>query len=309
MPTIIPKVLITLRKKQNRSLEKLAELSRVSKGTINKIERGRRAEVRLTTAELLARTLQVPVEVLTGSISLDDPRINKRNLARSQSELSVVLDNRCRNALQLVAWRYQVPIEQILGLAPFLFHWAADQSLRSRAEAIKQIESKFDEIDAARKKLLPHIGFRIGQNMISENVIHVERESIAQRDLFGRVVEEDRDDLAIAIREEYDESEHNPFTGFLKQLAAGLSEQAEFEWMWAASTPYYEICRELAMKLVGDDQKAADAVLSGQAPLHELPQELKGKDKGSERAKWARAEAEKHPPLGLEDLLGERADA
>jgi hypothetical protein len=73
--------------------------------------------------------------------------------------------------------------------------------------------------------------------------------------------------------------------------------------MYSSGSPHYEICRDVALKLVGGDEEGAEALLSGRAPLHLLPKNLFSKDKAQERAEWAKAEAQKHPGLNLEDLL------
>lgn len=304
MHQIKPNVLKKLREKQSMTLERLKDESGVPIGTINKIEKGKRNKVQHHTIQRLARALKVNVEVLEGSASADDASLNKLNLSNlNKSELSVVIDDRCRNALQLVAWRYRIPSEEIVNLAPFLFFWAAEKSLRSRNEALTQIEDKFREINSIRKSSLPHINFLIGQNSMSNEIVSLETKSIEKQDLFGRIVEEECDGLTVSIREDYDESEHNPFTGFLKTMASELSGQAEFEWMYSSGSPHYEICRDTATKLVGGDEAAAEAIISGRAPLELLPKDLFSKDKAQERAEWAKAEAERHPGLNIDDLL------
>jgi transcriptional regulator with XRE-family HTH domain len=304
MHQIKPDVLRKLREAQKMTLERLKDESGVPIGTINKIEKGKRSKVQHHTIQRLAHALKVNVEVLEGSSSADDSSLKKLNLSSlNKSELSVIIDDRCRNALQLVAWRYKISSEEILNLAPFLFFWAAEKSLKSRNEALDQIEDKFREINSIRNSTLPHINVRIGQNMVSEEIISLETKSIEKRDLFGQIVEEESDDFAISIREDYDESEHNPFTGFLKAMANELPGRAEFEWMYSSGSPHYEICRDVALKLVGGDEEGAEALLSGRAPLHLLPKNLFSKDKAQERAEWAKAEAQKHPGLNLEDLL------
>ena len=82
-----------------------------------------------------------------------------------------------------------------------------------------------------------------------------------------------------------------------------MPELAEFEWMWSGGPPKYRVCKDEALKLVGGDEQAAEEVISGRAPLQELPPELLGKDKAGERATWAKAEGLKRPGLNLEDLL------
>ena len=304
MPQIKPSILKKLREGESWTLRELADKSSIPIGTINKIECGRRNNVRLTTIERLARALKVSVEVLAGNASADDASLNKLNLSNlNKSELRVIIDDRCRNALQLAAWRYRISPEEIVNLAPFLFFCAAEKSLRSRNEAITQIEDKFREIDSIRTSSLPHINYRIGRNMMPDQIIYLETKSIEKRDLFGRIVEEESDDFAVSIREDYDESEHNPFTGFLKSMASELSGQAEFEWMYSSGSPHYEICRDTATNLVGGDEAATEAIISGRAPLELLPKELFSKDKAKERAQWAKAEAERHPGLNLDDLL------
>ena len=59
-----------------------------------------------------------------------------------------------RNALTLVSRRYGIEPSQIVELAPFLFLWAAEASLRQRRERIAEVERAYEAARAAENALL-----------------------------------------------------------------------------------------------------------------------------------------------------------
>src|SRR6266516_3302186 len=139
MTRVDPVVLQRLRKAKGWSQEELAGKTKfegqpkIDKQTISRLERGERPKTRSRTIRQLAHALSVDPAVLTGDGLAPD--ISRESSALdSRSQLNVRVGAAPRNALNLVARRYRVEPSQIVELAPFLFVWAAEESLRRRQE-------------------------------------------------------------------------------------------------------------------------------------------------------------------------------
>lgn len=298
MPNVNGSALKTYREKTGFTLEALEAASRVSKSTINKIECGKRPSVRLTTVEQLARALGIKKDVLLQDGS-GERAVSSESPASELpygSELRVVINDQCRNALFLASLRYRIPDRDIINLASFLFVWAAETSLRRRKQALDEITQKLDEVSGIRTSQLPHLSHRLHNNVDVEWHIDSENASIKKRDLFARQVEEDGSDINPILANNYNDETSNPFTTFLKSLAAEVSEVAEFEGMSSYGWPDYSVCKEQALLIVGGDEVAADIILTGGAPLHQMPTDILGKGKAQERASWVRAISQERSP-------------
>jgi transcriptional regulator with XRE-family HTH domain len=143
MKRIDPNILKRLREAKNWTQDALAEKTKIHKQTISRLERGDRSKTRCQTINQLARALMVEPEVLTG----EKPAPEMQREASSldvRSQLNVRVGTGPRNALRLVADRYRVEPSQIVELAPFLFVWAAEESLRQRREKIAEVERRCD---------------------------------------------------------------------------------------------------------------------------------------------------------------------
>jgi hypothetical protein len=56
--------------------------------------------------------------------------------------------------------------------------------------------------------------------------------------------------------------------------------------------PFYRVCAQEAVDLVGGDTELAEAILEGKIALHQMPKELQKFEKTKERVEWARAKLE-----------------
>jgi transcriptional regulator with XRE-family HTH domain len=282
MPAINPRNLRSLRAHKGWSLDELSSRSKVDRGTISRIETGKQKDNRLSTVERLANALETDLETLTGP---DMPSPDRDWEAAAKSQLNIRLGNDARNALLLVAARYNVKPAHILHLAPLLFLWAAEESLRQRTLRLDQLAAQWEAIGSHEP--FQHLNAKLTWNWQGEEVMEAERRSIASRDIFGLLI--DDDDVG---NPRYEESEQNPMVRFLKDLADSMDGLATVEYfspVW--DRPAYTLGREEALALVGSDERAADLIVYGYAPLHELPKTVR--DGGVEDvARWAKERGE-----------------
>ncbi|HEY0412492.1 MAG TPA: helix-turn-helix transcriptional regulator [Allosphingosinicella sp.] len=266
MPNITASNLRLLRIRKGLTLDKLAEKARVDRGTINRIESGRRRECRRRTLEQLAEALDSDVETLSG------PPIDAAapNEVSRKSQMNVRMADEARNALSLVAMRYGIKPASILHLAPFLFLWAAEQSLRERRESLERLEEQWAAIGAGHKGGFRHLDGCLLYNSRGEEVVQAERSSIAKRDLFGLAIPDEH------LEYDYEESEQNPITQFLARLAGGLGGLAQFDyWSPYWDLPGYSLGRDEASALVDGDEDAVHHILAGNVGLHEVPKDIR----------------------------------
>lgn len=298
MPQIAPRSLRTLRERQRLSLDDLARESRVNRKTIHQIEKGKRGRTHPTTIKRLAAALKVEEDELVNATPNDeapDDGLDKL-LGRRRSQLNVRISDAKRNALSLVSVRYNVRVQEVVEIAPFLFLWAAEASLRRRRENLAELRRRQGEVSELSSSL-----DHLGGDLVSMHWRSVEIEQAEEKSI------DDRDIFADRMKHEYRGEGGNPITQFLQGLASELGDLAEFSEWRSIYGPDYAICRDVALALVGGDEQAADDILSGDAPLHELPKELRHPKEGmAERALWVRqraqeARARRPDPLG--DLM------
>jgi len=291
MPTINPANLRSLRTKKRWSLDDLAEKANVDRGTINRIETAKRADSRRTTVERLARALQTDVDTLTGP-TLEAP--GRLEITR-KSQMHVRMSDDARNALSLVAMRYRVSQSAILHLAPLLFLWVAEESLKERARRLDRLSEQWDAVGPQAD--FAHLVSDITCNSRGEDVMESERRSIAKRDIFGLLIPDDE------VSHHYEESEQNPMARFLASLTANLGGAAQFEhWSPNWDQPGYTLGREEASTLVGGDEEAVHHIICGNVALHELPKDVR--ETGPEGvAEWVRENGNAYL-ASLPDLLG-----
>ncbi len=264
MPEINPKALRVLREKKSLTLDELAVKSKVDRGTISKIETGKRTNPRPSTLRKLAKALGVEPDELTGS---DIDEIERSPLS-PKSQMNIRMANDARNALHLTAARYGVRPNHILHLAPLLFRWAAEMSLKHRMERVIEIEANLDALSGAAAP--NHLSGVLTDHWRGSDILDEERRSIANRDLFGEQISDN------SVRVGYEESEQNPMAQFLKSISASLGDDVDFEhWSPHWSQPGYTLGKTEALELVGGDEQAAQKIVDGYAPLHELPKEVR----------------------------------
>lgn len=204
----------------------------------------------------------------------------------SSSQLNLRVSDRTRNAHSLTAYRYGVTHAQIVEIAPLLFCWAAEQSLKRRRERLASIDKANDELARLQPSHLHAANF---VNARSEGPLNAERQSVEKNDVFGKLI--DGDGYESYLPDEYDEAEQNPFAVFLNGLTKELDDLATFANWDPDYSPEYTVCRAKAVEYVAGDNEAADEILGGNVPLHKLPKELREKGKGEARATWVRNEA------------------
>ncbi len=292
MPQINPRNLKTLRKRKRWSLSKLADESGVEKGTISRIENGKRPDNRAHTVEQLAGALAVTPDILTGP-DMDQ----QKDVEPAKSKMNLRISNDVRNALSLVASRYGVKPEHVVQAAPLLFLWAAEESLKRRQQ---NLASLFDAWSAAEQvKGFAHLDGNLTHHWRGEEIALEEQRSISKRDIFGKLI--DREALAV-LSDDDDEDDLNPMTRFVADLVEPLGDLAAFRYWSPYSGPQFTMGRDEASALVDGDTDAAEAIVDGIAALHELPKDVR--DSGPEQiACWAKERAEE-ARKELEEFIG-----
>jgi len=284
------KALTEARRKKGWTQVELSEATKpkVDVSTISRIERGKPTRVRANTLRALAKALEVQPDNLCPAAEAE------------RDVMKIRMETAARNALTLVALRYRISRESIIDAAPLLFFIAAEQSLKERERRIADVRASADALfDLYRG--IPHLP---PEWPVDEGAVSSEEQSIKARDLFGRKVLDDAQQFMSELDADFDEAEQNPFVVFLRENLSGVcnSKEVAESVRWSPGLwPNYEICAEEAATIVGNDAKAAHAIVYGAAALHDMP-----KGSPQQRAEWALAEFDrKHGTL--EDLLGDLA--
>jgi len=286
MPKINPEVLKKLREVKGLSQEQLAQRAKFDKQTISRLERGKQGNTRPNTIEKLARALNVEGAVLTGHAPI--PEIAP---APQKSSFNIRLSRQADNALYLVTERYFVRAWQVMELAPLLFCWAAEMSLRQRRDRIRQVEQACENARNLEREMpyLPVPNFTY-----SEEKIAAESESIDAHDIFGTCIDQDK--FLDGPFYPSEEDTENPFAMFLARQIDDLGDVATFESSSSIDYPIYRVCPEEASRLVYGDKDRAEEILNGSAVLSEMPKKLQDSSiiMAKERAEWVRAQAEEY---------------
>jgi transcriptional regulator with XRE-family HTH domain len=270
-----------LRKAKGFTLEQLAERARIDKQTVWRLEKGDHTTVRESTLQKLARALSVEPPVLTGETALPETEEDE-GYPSDLSKLKFPISTSAYNAIYLASERYRITHQDILELAPFLFCWAAEASLRQRRERLKQAQHAYENARNVEREMRH---FRPSDSTDSEEKFAAESESIASPDLFGILL-----DNAGFGPPLHDEHTDNPFAIFLNGLAEEIGGQATFDGYGAFDYPFYRVCVEDAERLVGGDAELTEAILEGHVALAEMPKGIVGQY----RAQWVRTRFEEH---------------
>lgn len=279
--TVVPFVLKALRNRRRLTQKGLAERAKVDKQTVYRLEADtrERSSTRRSTVDALARALRTDPEILIGKRPLPVAEEDDRSVLE-MSKLNTEVSTQMRNAMYLVSERYNVKYSDILELAPFLFCWVAEASLRQRKERLLRMEAALKELqdaDSDVKHLHP-----LDLSEVEEKIKH-EKGSIEYHDIWG------------ITAEGYVEGKYpfdTPFAEFLNSLTDEMGNDASLdEYCWS-DFPSYRVCQKEAMDLFGADAELADEILQGHIALHQMPKELRELGKRKERADWARAKLE-----------------
>jgi transcriptional regulator with XRE-family HTH domain len=260
----------------------------VDVGTVYRWARG---EIRGVREEIFRKICLVLGES-EAQISGQVPERSTAQQALQNRQMNLSVDAACRNALSLVAGRYRVTRQQIVEAAPLLFFLAAEQSLLERAKRLRVLRDQ--------------AGTMLGKVLVNAFALDAEESSIEERDLFGRLgpwwlwapfydlIESAAGEEAIAdYGVDLKVKGGSALGAFLSGALAESCAAAEpVEWE-PGCTPSYRICTEEVRAFFGGDEDAANAILSGEAALHEMPPDIR-KSTPAERARWARSAAESY---------------
>jgi hypothetical protein len=231
--------------------------------------------------------LEVEPTVLTGETPL--PTIQTKSEPETpKHQLNVAICTEARNALHLASLRYNISQQQIIELAPVLFSWAAEASLRQRRDKIMQVERACENVQKLEQDL-PHLP--VPDSTYTE-VIAAERASIDCRDLFAINIQ-NGDTILEGTFSRFSDVD-NPFAMFLGSLALEMGSVATFEECSWDELPVYRICPDEAAYLVGGDEERADDILDGFVSLSEMPKEIRDSMMFNERADWVRTTADEY---------------
>jgi len=286
----------------NLSLDQLACRAKVNRSTIHRIETGKK-EPRANTIQMLAIGLGVHPSDLTSNDDLILPTPPKVEAPKSQ--LGFKVGNEARNALAFVAERYGVKQATVVKLAALLFVLAAESSLNERRRNLQKVRDCRLEIGSCSTLL------REG----GEELELREEYSISQKDIFGRILD-DEDVQWDPWDGDVDEvGKYNPFAEYLR---AGFGQHGGADRFldWHSSFgPEFEVGLDEARTFAGGDDLAVTMLVQGAIGVHEVPVGLRGDEMADQRADWLRTRAKaveevrQEQAAAMDARLAERAQA
>lgn len=245
--------------------------------------RSGQVSLRPRAIKALAQALGVEPGVLTCELPMPESRTTRNQTADGMTErLSADIQRSERNAYSLVARRYGVPYTRIIELAPLLFALVAERSLRERKDALAAVNQASEHLSSLRSRLahLPHLA--IEPHAAQHDALHVERASIESKDIFASDVANDQ---RLDFYRDEEESD-NPFVATLKRMAGEAGEPVEIGTVDASWVSYYDLCRNDALALAGNDEALANALLVGAILIKEIPRRLFAEERSPERVAW-----------------------
>ena len=296
MKNVDPKAVKLLRRKYGLSQQALAELSRVSKKTIARIEGGK-TSANNTTVSRLAEAFKVSDQELAKSSG----QFNDLNsLGWRKFRPSYLLHENASLAMQMVEKCYGISIVLQLRLAPLMAALLAEGSLAWRRQKLAAAE---EATNMLREADFGHVGFHIGAAM-AEHFAEYERDSIEHRDISGKEV------LDEVWKEGGNPGDINPFVEYLCDFARELAKENGSDLVKVFSEPkhddeegpdgkwltdplfhrdhrvYFSIDANELDRLVGDSEWAGRALQWGCVRIADIPKELLGDDVKEERMRW-----------------------
>lgn len=208
---INPQALKAFRKKSHMTQQQLADAIRAkskgcTKDTVSRWERGKSRHVRKHLRNGLCDVLRVEWEQLT------EPPGQPEYTA---GEVRIAVGRRVKNALQLVAKRYDIHAQDVVNLAPLMFLIIAELSLRERKRQLDKVYKEIDEANEKLNGLCTHLHGMTARIVVEEHA-EEEENSLNNRDVFGR-----------KINYQYrDEDMVGPFVQFVEDLVKILPKDA-----------------------------------------------------------------------------------
>ena len=204
--------------------------------------------------------------------------------------MGVEIAPKARLAYDLIKHRYGVSATEIVSVAPLIFTLLAEQSLSRRRERLEEAGEAIERLD--------RMGSEVGHSIfltastVALNAGTVEGQSIEKADIFGEHLLSSYDGTGVP-EEPFDSGVTNPFAAYLRLLADNLDRREIVdtkEDLSYGSTygkfPDYDICAGELDEIADGSADARRALEVGFARLSDIPEELKGKDRGEERAAW-----------------------
>lgn len=284
-----------LRQGKGLSRAQLADRSKISQRQITRIENDAAAagNVRERTVTELAGALGVESGVLTGDLPMPDAGSRAHSGRGVSRQVSARLQPEASLACALVARRYGVSRTTLFNAAPLMFVLLAEGSLVWRREKVEEVENTIDNI---QKLDLPHLPF-VASLWQAEEGAGSERESIEKLDLFG----ENLDEWAYEFG--YDPTEGNPFSEYLRHLAAQIDDPKIIEihkdTQWTGPLehfPKFSVCDEDFEKFTGGDLLLRLAAELGFLQIDHVPDHLLADDASDERREWLDQQFKEHVP-------------
>ncbi len=190
---IDPQALKAARERRGLTQAQLADALGCGKETVSRWERGRSRRLHPRHRESLCAALGVGWPALTdaGSDGPDD-----------------ISGDDVGTAFRLAAERYGVGVHDVMEAAPLLFAVAAERSLMERRRRLDTARAEAESAGRALADKAPYLGRAV------EAAIRKEEKSIAENDLFGRLVRSDADG----------DDDRGPFACYLRDLEKDLPE-------------------------------------------------------------------------------------
>ena len=285
MAAIDPQRLHELRREQKLSRARLADRSKVSERTIQRLEDRTQSAMtpRRVTLERLANALRVEPEVLSGELPSPKPATGAVEEGE-RVHIGALVAPKARLGYDLAKHRYGVSASEIINMAPLFFALLAEGSLAHRSrklgEAHEAVGRLDDLCDDADNKMYVHAV------ITAEDALGVEAESIKRSDVFGDFILDPGYHVSF-WGDVFDPSTTNPFASYLRRLAGDLesadSIKVESEGLSYGSPdkfPDYDICVEELERIANGSPDARRALQGGYARITEIPGELMADEEG-----------------------------
>ena len=283
------------------SRRRLSDRAKISTRQIARIEASETdVAVRETTADRLAKALQVSVQTLAGDKPLahgqqDKPPVRDQRSSPPEVQIGCKIDPHILLAYDLVKRRYGPTYTDIIYLAPLLFVLLAEGSLAWRRQRLKEIEETFEHLSSTLHKHLFFARAAVWRYSVTQ-AKDTEQASIERADLRGNMI---RDELDIGLDGWEDPYEANPFVDYLAKLSKDLAlddleighVSVEDNWLGREDNPSawkadYSLCGKELREIAGNSWKAKGALRQGDVRLSDIPEELMAEERKDERVEW-----------------------
>ena len=288
--SIYPEQIKRFREKKRWSQEQLVlQINKKHQITTRQLQRleqqaqsGEQVKVRSKTLDGLAAGLGVDRKIL-----MQPPSSNRSGNRSAQPVQRLSVESSTVNNLKLIERRYNIPAEYVLKLAPLLFVYHAESSLRARQTRLDRMTDLFNALSEASPSLTHLLEGQLPDELQDEMC------SIKFSDLAGPSFDVMEGcapgEFALYLQEmvlEFDESSMIAIEDFHS------GDTSEFQ----SQIPEYVLFSEDLDSLSSGDENIKKAILNGAIRLDKLPKfDLGGKESLSHE-EWIRGEYERLIP-------------